>query len=184
MMKKVKFNTLWVLLLSLLLAVSPVSGVLLPSGVQTAEAAARLSKTSLSVYIGSSKTLKVKGGSGFKWSSSNKKVAKVNSSGKVTGVSKGSCSIYAKKGKTKLTCFVSVDVNAAAAKKKIAVSYDQCKDYTVAILKNNNPFTVSVDATMVFYDAGGAMIETRSDFNYCFQKGADNGFNVLAPDGQ
>ena len=69
----------------------------------------RLSRTSASVYVGKSIILKVKNTkSKAKWSSKNKKIAVVNSKGKVTGKKKGTTKIIAKVGKKKYKCKVVV----------------------------------------------------------------------------
>lgn len=61
------------------------------------------------ISVGETFKLKVKNGSGFKFSTSNKKVAIVDkSSGKVKGKAKGKATITAKKGNKKLTCKVTV----------------------------------------------------------------------------
>lgn len=61
------------------------------------------------INVGDSFRLKVTNGTGFTYSSSNKKVATVNkNTGKVTAKAKGKATITAKKGKKKLTCRVTV----------------------------------------------------------------------------
>lgn len=68
-----------------------------------------LNYSSATVYIKKTKTLKVNGGSGtIKWSTSNKKVATVTSSGVVKGVAKGTAYIYAKRNGKTLKCKVTV----------------------------------------------------------------------------
>lgn len=68
-----------------------------------------LSETSYTIYNNYYFTLKVKGGSGkIKWSSSNPKVAYVNSNGKVSGVKAGTCKIIATRNGIKMTCTVTV----------------------------------------------------------------------------
>ena len=62
--------------------------------------------------------LKVKGKKKVKWSSTNKKVAKVTSKGKVTALKKGKCYIIAKAGKKKAKCRLKVTSNAAPSHKK------------------------------------------------------------------
>lgn len=79
----------------------------------TASAAAKktpvLSAKKKTVYYKGSTTLKVKNYTKkVKWSTSNKKVAKVNSKGKVTAVGLGTCTITAKVGSKKLKCKVTV----------------------------------------------------------------------------
>lgn len=69
-----------------------------------------ISASSLTLVRGESKTLTVKGGSGTaKWSSSNKKVATVSSSGKVTAKGKGKATITVTRGGVKKTCSVKVE---------------------------------------------------------------------------
>ncbi len=88
------------------------AGMLLVSPM-TAEAKAKkkpcLSKTSISLQVGKSCTLKVKNNKKkVKWSTSSKKIAKVTKKGKVTAVQKGTCRVYAKVSGKKLSCRVVV----------------------------------------------------------------------------
>lgn len=79
--------------------------------IQTVEAKSniKLNVKSKSIYKGKTYTLKVQGTKKkVKWSSSNKKVATVNSKGKVTAKKKGSCYIYAKVSGKKLKCKITV----------------------------------------------------------------------------
>ena len=70
-----------------------------------------LNKTKATIVAGSTVKLKVTGTSKTPtWSSSNTKVAKVSSSGKVTGVKAGTAVITAKIGKKKYECTVKVKV--------------------------------------------------------------------------
>lgn len=69
----------------------------------------KLNKKSKSIYKGDTYTLKVTGTSKkVTWTSSNKKIATVNSKGKVTAKQKGNVTITAKVGKRKLNCKVKV----------------------------------------------------------------------------
>ena len=83
--------------------------------------AASLNKTKTTIVIGMNRYLKVKGTSGkVKWSSTNKKIATVSKTGKVTAKKKGVCYIKAKvKGKT-YKCKVTVITAKQAAKKVLA----------------------------------------------------------------
>lgn len=77
--------------------------------VEAASKKMSLSKTSLTLYVGRTKTLKVKNAKGtVRWSSSKKKVATVSSKGKVTAKKKGKTTITAKVGKKKYKCKVVV----------------------------------------------------------------------------
>lgn len=87
----------------------------------TAQAAKKkapaISAKKKTVYYKSTATLKMKNYKGkVKWSTSNKKIAKVNSKGVVTGVAPGKCTVTATAGKKKYKCTVTVkDRNVTAA---------------------------------------------------------------------
>ena len=79
------------------------------SGEAKAAVKPKLSKTSAAMYPGQSTKLKVKNTSAkIKWSSSNKKIAKVSSKGTVKAVKLGKCTITAKVKVKKLKCKVAV----------------------------------------------------------------------------
>lgn len=82
---------------------------------------AKISKTSLSLKAGASKTLKVEDGSVKSWTSSNTKVAKVKN-GRVTALKKGNASVTAVlTGGKKLTCKVKVTTSPKPSKKSVTV---------------------------------------------------------------
>lgn len=92
-------------------AMAVVSSLLLGSVSVEVQAASKpkLNYSKVTIYKGSSKTLKVKNTKKkVKWSTSNKKIAKVTKKGKVTGVKKGTCKVYAKVNGKKLSCKVIV----------------------------------------------------------------------------
>lgn len=69
----------------------------------------KLNCKSATIKRNKTKQLKVSGGLGtIKWSSSNRRIAVVNSKGKVTGKKKGTCYIYARRCGYKMTCKISV----------------------------------------------------------------------------
>ena len=79
--------------------------------------AARISKRTLTLNVGETYRLKVKGTKKkIKWKSSNKAVASVTSKGKVKGKAKGICKITAKVGKKKYTCKVTVTQSVQSLK--------------------------------------------------------------------
>ncbi len=95
-------------ILALTLAAAVIIGNL-PAIATDAKAKIKLNQTKLSLDQGRSATLKVKGTKKkVKWSSSKKKVAKVDKKGKVTAVSVGTAKIYAKVAGKKLKCTVKV----------------------------------------------------------------------------
>lgn len=90
-----------------------IAAILVFSGVQGggAEAAAKpkLNKNSVMMYVAQSKKLKVNHTkSKIKWSSSNKKIAKVSTKGAVKAIKPGKCTIYATVKSKKLKCKVEV----------------------------------------------------------------------------
>lgn len=113
-------NKLLKSLLSVFLAVFMVVSVAaVPSS-----AAASLSKTSITLTKGYQTTLTVTGASGVTWSTGDKSVATVSSTGKVVGKSVGTTYIYAKAGTTTLKCKVSV-VAAKITASTSSVSLDK-----------------------------------------------------------
>ena len=94
----------------------------LPANAQAAgKAKIKLSKSKLTLYVGKTKTLKLKGTKkNPKWSSSKKSVATVTKKGKVKAKKKGSTVITAKLGKKKYKCKVTVKSKAAAETKATA----------------------------------------------------------------
>lgn len=101
-MKKLKS-----LLVSLVLALTCISMVTSTDVVDASSI--KLNKTSLTIYIGKTSTLKVSGTSKkVTWSTSNKKVATVSSKGTVSGKSSGTATITAKVNNKNLRCKVTV----------------------------------------------------------------------------
>lgn len=73
----------------------------------------KLSRSSVSVTVGYTTTIKVIGtNKKVKWSSSNKKIATVSKKGKITGKKPGHAVIIAKIGSAKLRCNVTVRSNS------------------------------------------------------------------------
>ena len=98
----------------------------LPTNVQAAKKSKiKLSKKNLTLYVGNTKTLKLKGtNKAPKWSSSKKSVATVTKKGKIKAKKKGSTVITAKLGKKKYKC-------------KVTVKKDTRRNSTVASSKDN-----------------------------------------------
>ncbi len=119
-MKKVT-NQTRIIMSILLIAALAVTAVPIHS---LAKAKVKLNKTKLSMNVGKTTTLKLKNNKKkVKWSSSNKKVAKVSAKGKVKGLKKGKATITAKVGKKKYKCKVTVKARkvAEATKKPVPV---------------------------------------------------------------
>ena len=98
----------WLLLIAMLIAV-----MMLPI---TANAAVKLNKKAVTLTVGKTVQLKVKGTKNkVNWSSTNKNVAVVNKKGKVSAKSAGSVTIKAKVGKKTLKCKVTVNAPVTPA---------------------------------------------------------------------
>ncbi|MCM1022751.1 MAG: Ig-like domain-containing protein [Prevotella sp.] len=115
-------------LLSVFLAVFMVVSLLaVPSS-----AAAKLSKTSVTVTKGYQTTLTVSGASSVTWSTGDKSIATV-SKGKVTGKAPGTTYVYAKTGSTTLKCKVTV-VAAKITASTSEVELDSAGDSQIVTL--------------------------------------------------
>ena len=105
----------------------------------TAFAAPRLSKTSATIKVGKSVTLKVKGYSKkVTWSSSAKSIATVKK-GKVTGKKAGTAEITAKAGKTVLKCKVTVvpvPKSVSLSAKSMTITKGATAKLTASVLPN------------------------------------------------
>ncbi len=97
-----------------------------------AKAKVKLNKTKLALVKGKSSTLKVVGNKKkIKWSTSDKKIAIVNSKGKVTGKKAGTCTITAKIGSKKYKCKVTVKNPIKLNKTKVTLN--KGKTYTLKV---------------------------------------------------
>lgn len=105
-MKKSFSKKMVALLLTLAVCITSVVG---NQASVSAKSKIKISNTKITLTVGKSKTLKVKGTKKkAKWSSSKKSVASVTSKGKVTAKKAGSATITAKIGKKKYKCKVTV----------------------------------------------------------------------------
>lgn len=94
--------------------VSTPFGSAVPVEVQAA-AQPKLNKTSVSLNVGKTYTLKLKNATKVTWKSNNKKIAKVSSKGKITAVKAGTTKVYAVYKGKKYYCKVTVKKTATAA---------------------------------------------------------------------
>lgn len=116
----------------------------------------RLNKSSVTVLVGKTYQLKVKGTKKkAKWSSSNKKVATVNSKGVITGKKAGTVKVTAKIGKKKYTCKVKVKVN----KWTTSIKYQYDSTWNEIAYCNNNQKWCGVKARIksLQYNADGSL---------------------------
>lgn len=111
------------IMLSLVLAIAMV----IPATAVKKTDTVRLNKTSATVYVGGSTTLKLSGtAKNVQWSSAKKSVATVSKKGKVTGVKKGETTVTAKVGNKSYKCKVTVK-NVALNKKNISITSGETK---------------------------------------------------------
>lgn len=104
-----------------------------------------LNNSSLKVISYNSKNLGYSGGYGkIKWTSSNKRIATVNNSGKITGLTPGSCTIKATRNGVTKSCKIIVQPNFLRM-------YDAYCDYEIADVGLDNSY-LSLDSDP--YDIG------------------------------
>lgn len=121
------------------------------AGIQIFAAKTGLNKTSLKMVPGVSYTLKLNGVSGkVSWSSSDKSVAAVNSSGKVTSVAVGSAVITAKSGKKSYKCTVEVVTGSITLdKSSVTIKKGDAKAVTFTVKGTSEVKCVSLDKNKV-----------------------------------
>lgn len=160
-MKKIK--TLSILLMALALCFSFLS-------ISTYAAQVRLNYSEVSVFVGKSKTLKVKGTSKkATWKSSNKKVATVSKTGKVTGKKAGTAVITATVDGNSYKCSVTVknpQLNATSMTMaigdtfKLKVTGAKAKSFRFS---NEKVATVSSKGVITAKKSGTAVITVQTD---------------------
>lgn len=163
-MKGIKVQT-WKMVVANLLAVLMVVmsvSVITPTTAYAASKKPTISKTTLKITEGKKYTLKIKNKikkSSYKWSTSNKKVAKVSKSGVVTAV---------KKGKATITCKVKAPKKTYTLKCKVTVS----KKAKKAEVKNDGTVTnqSQLDAALAG-SASTITIKTTDSVNFVIEAG-------------
>lgn len=145
-MKSISIKKLFTILV-VALTLSLVVPMALPTTTVKVEAATvKISKKSLSLYVGKSSTLKVSGTKKkIKWSTSKKSVATVSSKGKVVAKKKGTATITAKIGSKKYPCKVTVKPTVKPIVKPIVnpiVATSFTLSYTSLTLKKGETFTL------------------------------------------
>ncbi len=144
----------------------------------------KLKNSKVTLTVGQSKTLKVLNTKKkIKWTTSNKKIVTVSKKGKIKAKKKGTCKIYARVGKKKLTCKVTVKPKKKEKKKTTTNKNKYANNVTwksygtddgvVILVKNNYSYTVGVDIDCLFYDSNGNLLEKSSDSNYALESGRE-----------
>lgn len=115
-----------------------------------------ISKTSLSLKVGESYTLKAYNyGSALAWESDNPKVATVSENGKIVAVGEGSTNIWAKGSEYKM-CTVYV-------KKDNSYNYSSTKSNTSSKKSNATYQSVALHSTAQLYISGASVVRWESD---------------------
>ena len=138
------------------------SAIVLPGSSLEAAKKPAISKTSLTLKSGSSKTLKIKNinkSQKVKWKSDTKTVAAVNKKGKVTAKKAGTATITAKVGKQTFTCKVTVKESSAddSGKNDDGKKDDSDKD------NNTDPSADEAALTALIKELNGAGAKTSED---------------------
>ena len=117
-MKNLKKLLFSILIISCFTFVVPILFTNIPTSSSYSVQAVKLNTSKKTLVAGSKYTLKVKGTSKkVKWSTSNKKVAKVSSKGKVTAVKTGTTYIKAKVSGKTYSCKIRVESPSLSSKK-------------------------------------------------------------------
>lgn len=128
-----------------------------------------ISKSSITLKQGNTYTLKMKNTTlTASWSSSNTKIAKVNSKGVVKAISTGTATITAKINGIKYKCNVTVPEPDYTA--GIQVTYTKLHDSLIVAIKNNNPCQIDYVSVDVYFYKGSTLIDTRSTISACVAK--------------
>lgn len=131
----------------------------------------KISPSSLSLIKGSSTSISVEGTTQkIKWTSSNKSIATVNKSGKVTGKKNGKTTITATIGTKKYSCKVTVSNKFSNSYLTKMTTYDSYlsldKDYVIVKFKNNFSVNINItDISIVYYGPNGNMLFTDTSYN-------------------
>ena len=137
----------------------------------------KLSKKSLTLKVGKTSTIKVKGTKQtVKWKSSKKSVATVKN-GKITAKKAGTANITATVLGKKFTCKVTVKKASnggfsgntnSSGKRNIVTYHAESTPYgAVAILENHYDYAVDLKVEFVYY-LNGTMVGIEKDYNYAF----------------
>ncbi len=125
---------------------------------QTAYAAVKINKSKMTLTVGETGQLKVKGTKKkIIWSSSGRDVAAVSSKGLVSAKSKGKAKIYARYGSKIKTCMVTV-VDKIKAPIVVRKQYIKAQKKVIVLIKNENAVSVSGVVEMKYIDPSNTMV--------------------------
>ncbi len=136
-------------MLLIISGITPAFLTMLPNQVSVVEAATnvKINKTKVTLIKGQTVRLKITGTEGIVvWSSSDKKIAVVNSNGKVTAKAKGTATITAKIQNKKYTCKIKVEIPRIS---KTTVTLYKNGSYTLKMLDTEQKVAWSSSKTSV-----------------------------------
>lgn len=177
-------------ILSACMVIALVPGLSVINNPVEAQAAAKISAKSKTLFIGESFTLKVTGAKNIKWSSNKKVVASVSKKGKVTAKAAGVAKITAKYGKKKLTCTVTVrnrrkfdpaDYQSYELATQIESRLDRTKYGMVAEFKNISRSTLTFNVTIIYYK-NGKQVDSDTSTALTLTKGMQTVLLFKCPD--
>lgn len=121
----------------------------------------KINKTNITLKQDNTFQLKIKNTTQkIKWSSSDKKIAKVDSKGIVRGISEGEAIITAKVGNSKYTCNITVpEPNYTAG---INISYTKLTNKVLVLIKNNNKKAMDYIEVEANYYKNGVLLDTKN----------------------
>ena len=140
-----------------------------------------ISKTKINLENGNTYTLKVKNTKrSVKWSTSNKKIATVNSKGKVTAKKAGTVTITAKVGNKKLKC--KVTVVSPDYKKKVSTSYTKLSNGKILVsMKNAGKQKLDYVEINVNFYKNGSLLDSKMTNTVCLPVGKTAYSKVSVP---
>lgn len=138
--------------------------------VSASAATPRLNKTSKTLKVGQTYTLKVLNNKkAVKWSSSNKSVATVSSKGKVSAKSTGKATITAKVAKKTYKC--KITVKKAISMDNIVYTTEEWNGMLIMKITNHNDYPVYLETTAVFFDTSHSPVSSDSEESRCMEPG-------------
>ena len=161
-MKRCKFLSVFLVLIIIICITAPLQNV---------NAAIKMSKKGISLIVGETYQLELKGAKKeVSWKSRNSKTASVSKNGIVTAVKKGSTTIVAKCGKKEYTCYVVVKNDEEKAMSLVDCSLYPYKsnneynfDHIVCSFTNDSDLTMGVQFKIIFYDKYGKKISITKE---------------------
>lgn len=155
-MERTKTQRTLRMLMTILLALVVAFAFIMP---QNTYAAVKISKSKMTLTVGTKGKLKVSGTKKtIKWASTRENIATVSSKGVIKAKSAGKATIFASYGTGMKTCTVTV-VDKLKTPTVIYKKYIKAQKKVIIGIKNNNDVAVSATVKMIYVDAANTMME-------------------------